>query len=181
MLILYSAGKRCFFLRGMLLFYARGGFFMKKKFFIYGLLAAILLSLCACAPTSHELSIEKTFLAKFGKGDQLIPMKNDTFKRGDKICFVLLNVGPFKKDRDGLNNFDMDMTVTDPNGKIILSVTQMLGDQGHVALPDNIAASPYGIFSSTTSLTPGKYQIKLTIYDKIDHATGSRTTVFTLT
>jgi len=39
---------------------------------------------------------------------------------------VLINVGPFKKDDAGLNWFDMDLEVTDPEGKVILSQTSML-------------------------------------------------------
>jgi len=93
---------------------------------------------------------------------------------------VLVNVGPFKKGEDGLNWIEMDMEVRDPNGNIIFSEKGMLGENGHVNLPNNMATSPYGTFYTTTDLAPGKYKMTLTIYDKVGGGKASQSATFTL-
>lgn len=154
-----------------------------KKIFLFGLIVLIFASLAWCkyeTSTSYGLSIDNTALAKLEPGDKLAKVENDTFAPGDKVCYILINVKKFKKGSDGLNWFDMDIEVKDPQGKVILSKQQMLGERGHVALPDDTAESPFGVFVTNSSLAPGRYQIKLTIYDKIGKTSASKSTTFIL-
>lgn len=130
---------------------------------------------CKCeTSTSFGLSIENASFARMGADGKLSLISDPVYKRGESVYFVLLNVGEFEKGKDGLNNFDMDMEFQDPEDQIIFSQKGMLGEKGHIKLPNNTAASPYGIFHTTTDLKPGKYFMKLTIYDKIGNGSASK-------
>ena len=156
---------------------------MKKnlfKFLCIALMSVILIS-CTSTSTSKLISIEGYTFARTGDGKQLVAVDNPAvFKRGDAVHLVLKNVGPFKKADDGLNWFDLDMEITGPDGAILLSQTGMLGDDGHVALENNSAKSPYATCTTTPDVVPGKYKFKLTIYDKIGSGKAIQTATFTL-
>lgn len=156
---------------------------VNKKIFLFGLIVLVFSFLTCCnngTSTSNGLSIQNTALAKLEPGDKLSKVDDATFKQGDKICYILVNVGKFKKDSLGKNWFDMDLEVKDSQGKVIFSKSQMLGENGHVALTNDIAESPFGVFVTNSTLAPGKYQIKLTIYDKIGKGSASKSTTFIL-
>jgi hypothetical protein len=156
---------------------------MKKnlfKFLCIALMSVMLIS-CTSTSTSKLISIEGYTFARTGDGNQLVAVDNPAvFKRGDAVHLVLKNVGPFKKTDDGLNWFDLDMEITGPDGAILLSQTGMLGDDGHVALENNRAKSPYATCTTTPDIVPGKYKFKLTIYDKIGSGKATQTSTFTL-
>jgi hypothetical protein len=61
----------------------------------------------------------------------------------------------------------MDLEVTDEDDNVILDAKEMLGENGHLKLDGGYAASPYGTFETNENLKPGKYRIKLSIYDRI--------------
>ena len=73
----------------------------------------------------------------------------------------------------------MDLQVIDQDDIIILDAKEMLGENGHVKLEGGYAATPYGTFETTEKLEPGKYRIKITIFDKVGNgkATVSSTVV----
>jgi hypothetical protein len=152
---------------------------------LFGFLRITLLGLiivsCTSTSTSKFISIESHTFARTGDGDQLVAVDDPAvFKRGDVVHLVLQNVGPFKKDEKGLNWFDLDMEIIGPDGAVLLSQTGMLGDNGHFALENNKAASPYAKFNATSDFAPGKYKFKLTIYDKIGTGKATETAIFTL-
>jgi hypothetical protein len=156
---------------------------MKTNLFRLLCLALMSVALISCTSTSTSklISIEDHTFARTGDGDQLVPIDDPAvFKKGDAVHLVLQNVGPFKKDDTGLNWFDLDMEITGPDGRILLSQTGMLGNGGHIALKNNRASSPYATFNTTPDITPGKYKFKLTIYDKIGSGKATLTAIFTL-
>ena len=145
------------------------------------LMSAILISCTTSTSTSKLISIEDYTFARSGDGNQLVAIDDPAvFKRGEAVHLVLQNVGPFKKDDSGLNWFDLDMEITGPDGGIILSQTGLLGDGGHVALENNMAATPYATCTTTPDVAPGAYKFKLTIYDKIGNGKATQTANFTL-
>lgn len=157
---------------------------MKKDLITVLLIALIPVILVSCSTsttTSKLISIDDYTFARTGNGDQLetigIPA---VYKRGETVHFVLINVGPFKKDDSGLNWFDIDVEITGPDGGILLSEPGLLGDGGHLALENDIASSPEGTFSSTPEMAPGKYKFKITIYDRIGKGRATQTATFTL-
>jgi hypothetical protein len=141
----------------------------------------VLIFSCTSTSTSKFISIESHTFARTGEGDQLVAVDDPAvFKRGDVVHLVLQNVGPFKKDEKGLNWFDLDMEIIGPDGAVLVSQTGMLGDNGHLALENNKAASPYAKFNAIPDFVPGKYKFKLTIYDKIGTGKATETAIFTL-
>jgi len=130
--------------------------------------------------TSNGLTIEKHVFAKTNESGNLNQVDNPVFNIGEEVNYVLINVSGFKKGDDGLNWFDLDMEVTNEADSLILDQKGLLGEGGHIDLPDNIAESPYGIFSTSSVLRPGKYRIKLTITDKIGSGKASSSSTFVL-
>ena len=152
----------------------------KFKFLFLALVPIVLFS-CTSTSISKLISIEDYTFARSGENGQVVAVEDPAvFKRGEDVHFVLLNVGPFKKDDAGLNWFDFDMEVTGPDGKVLLSQNGMLGDAGHVALENDHAKSPYGSCTNTANLEPGEYKFKLVIYDKIGSGKASQTATFKL-
>jgi len=141
----------------------------------------VLISCSTSTSTSKLISIEDYTFARSGEGDQLTAIDLPAvYKRGEDVHLVLQNVGPFKKDDAGLNWFDMDMEITGPDDEILLSQTGMLGDEGHIALENNTAPSPYATCHTTTDIAPGKYKFKLIIYDRIGSGKATQTAAFIL-
>jgi hypothetical protein len=156
---------------------------MKRILIILGLIIAALLTMGGCkveTSTSFGLSIKDASLARQSAEGKLVPVEDGVFQRGEKINLVLLNVGKFKKGEDGKHWFDMDIEVKDPNGAIIFSKQGLLGENGHVLIPNDIAASPYGTFTTTTEMETGNYRIKLTVRDKVSGSSASKSKTFTL-
>jgi len=140
----------------------------------------ILLSGCQFeTSTSKGISIEKSELARIDENNQIVPAGDKTFKRGEDVHYILYNVGKFKEGEDGLHWLEMDLQVTDQDDNIILDAKEMLGENGHIKLDGGYAATPYGTFETTEKLEPGKYRIKITIFDKVGNgkATVSSTVV----
>ncbi len=159
---------------------------MRKILIIFGLIITALLTIGGCevktsvetsTETSFGLTIQDAFFAEIGADGKFIPVDN-VLKVGEKINFVLQNVGKFKKGDDGLNFYDMDMEMKDSNGNIIATGKGLLGEDGHRALQNDISPALYTYF--TANLPPGNYKIKLTIYDKIDGSSASKTKSFTV-
>jgi len=136
------------------------------------------------SPTSESqgLTIEKVVLGKKNKAtDKIDPVASGTFKKGDVVALVLINVGKFKKGDDGKHKFDMDMEVADSKGKLLGKKEGLLGSGGNITLPKDIAESPYGsIDTNVVKLEPGDYTIKLTIYDKIGTGRTTESKTFKL-
>ena len=149
-------------------------------FLCIALMSVVLFS-CTSTSTSKLISIGSYTFARAGDGDQLVAVDDPAvFTRGDVVHLVLQNVGPFKKDATGLNWFDLDMEIIAPDGTVLVSKTGLLSDGGHIALENNMAASPNATYPTTPDLAPGKYKFKLTIYDKIGTGKATETAIFTL-
>jgi len=148
--------------------------------FLFPALIAVAIVSCTSTSTSKLISIEDYTFARSDSTGQLITIDNPVFQRGEPVHMVLLNVGSFKEDDDGLNWFDIDMEVTGPDDAVVISATALLGDNGHLDLENNRASSPYATFSTTDELVPGNYKFKMTIYDKIGSGKATQTAKFTL-
>jgi hypothetical protein len=155
---------------------------LMKKYFLLFLLPLLLLFNCSKTETTKSflITVEDSIFARADAEGNLSRVDSAVFKRGEAVNLVLLNVGKFKKGEDGKHWFDIDMEVIDPKGNVILSRQGLLGENGHILLPNDTAESPYGIFSTTEQIEPGIYKMKLTIYDKIGKGKATVTKSFTL-
>jgi hypothetical protein len=146
---------------------------MNKAWFFTVCLLAVVTGCQFETSTSRGISIEESELARIDGNNQIIPAEDNTFRRGEDVHYILYNVGRFKEGEDGLHWLEMDLEVTDSEDNVILHAEEMLGENGHLKLDGGYAASPYGTFETTQDLAPGKYRIKLTIYDKVGNGKAS--------
>jgi hypothetical protein len=123
-------------------------------------------------PQPGELAVERTVLARSTESGALQPVDGGVFKQGDVVHLVLINVRGFQAGEDGRHWYDMDVKVTGPDGHVVLSGQDVLGEAGHVALPDGVADTPYANMSSTGAPL-GKYIFTITIRDKIGGASAT--------
>jgi len=154
-----------------------------KTIFIQALcpvLVSVLLFSCTSSSTSLLIGIDDYSFARTGEDGRPVTIDDPVFQRGEDVHLVLLNVGPFKKDDEGLHWIDMDMEITGPDGTVVLAANNLLGENGHLTLENNYAPTPYATFSTTTDLTPGKYKFKAVIYDKVGSGKATQTATFTL-
>ena len=56
----------------------------------------------------------------------------------------------------------------------------MLGDNGHLLLENGYANSPFATFTSSEEMEPGKYKMKLKIYDRVGKGTATVNAGFSL-
>jgi len=156
---------------------------MKENLFLFTAFMLIVLFFPACTSTSTSklISIEDHAFARSGDDGQPVTFDGPAiFKRGDKVHLVLMNVGPFKKDSTGLNWLDMDMEVSGPDGQVVISEKELLGERGRLELENNRVPTPYATFTTTSELNPGTYKFKVTIYDRIGKGTATQNATFTL-
>lgn len=154
-----------------------------KKILALMFLGVLVLTLAACevkTSSSFGLTVQKAVLAKEDRTGKVVPVPDAVYKRGDTIFYVLVNTGKFKKGEDGFNSFDIDMLVNGPDGSVLIEKKGILGEGGHIKLDNDIAPSPHGILTTSTKLKPGRYKIKLNIYDKIGKGSASESTSFIL-
>lgn len=129
---------------------------------------------------AYNLDYQQAVLAREGANGKMLVVKDGVFKKGEKVYFVLMNVGKFKQDKDGLNWFDIDVKVTNSDGKVVFVKKNMLGEKGHVKLKDNTAKYPHVFVETPKSAESGKYKMQMRIYDKIGKGMLSVTETFTL-
>ena len=153
---------------------------MKRVVFLT-ICTAVLLTGCQFeTSTSKGISIEKSEVARIDENNQIVPASDKTFMRGEDVHYILYNVGKFKEGEDGLHWLEMDLQVTDQDDNIILDAKEMLGENGHIKLEGGYAATPYGTFETTEKLEPGKYRIKITIFDKVGNGKATVSSTFVL-
>jgi hypothetical protein len=146
-----------------------GGTFVKKLLLLFGVSILLIFQLAGCrtgSSVSVGLSFDDSILAK-KVDDSWTEVKDTKFAKGDTIGLIILNVSGFKKGEDGLNWMDIDVEVKDSKGTVILSEKGLLGEAGKIALENNIAESPVGTFSTSSDMASGKYDMKVTVHDKI--------------
>jgi hypothetical protein len=129
---------------------------------------------------SAGLSYGKAVFARKDAEGRMDPLDAAVFNRGEEVHLLYLNVGRFSKGPDGRHAFDIDMEVKGPDGEIVIARKDMLGEEGHIVLDDDIAGSPYATFFSTITNAPGAYTMQVTIRDKIGNAQVSVTKQFAL-
>ena len=124
---------------------------------------------CSNVQTSKSvgLTIEQTLIATQAQDGTINPVENAEFQKGDAFSFVLMNVSGFKKGANGLNKFDMDVSVFDPDGNKVYEKKELLNGGYEADLPNNVAASPSVDFTIGPDYPAGKYKITVDIYDKI--------------
>jgi hypothetical protein len=110
----------------------------------------------------------------------MVVVSDGTFRRGEVVNLICREVGKFQLGKDGKHWFDIDMIIKGPSGAVVLDKKNLLGEEGHSKLENDIAESPYGIFETNVGMEPGAHQMILTIRDKISGAKVSVTKSFTL-
>ncbi len=139
--------------------------------FGYFLTNAMVLS---ALPQPGELNYKEVIWAKIDDTDRMVSVSEPSFRRGEVIYLILRQVGTFQVGEDGKCRMDIDMTVKDPSGQIILDKTGLLEEKGHIEMKNGIADSPHGFFESNVNMEPGEYRLTLTIRDTIS---GTKATV----
>jgi hypothetical protein len=134
----------------------------------------------AASPDDNQLTFKEAIWVKTNDEGRLVAVPNAAFRRGEVVNLVLRNVEKFQKGNDGKHRFDIDMTVKDPTGSVVLDKKGLLGEEGHRLLENDTASSPYGIFESHVGLEPGTYEMTLTVHDKISGTNVSVTKSFSL-
>ncbi len=151
-----------------------------KKPFQFVFVFFILVSACQFeTSTSVGISVEDSELARISEG-VVQSSDNGVFSRGEDIHLILYNVGKFKQGEDSLYWFDMDLEVLNENDSLMFSQTGLLGDNGHLLLENGTASSPYATFSPNESMEPGKYRMKVSVYDKVGKGKVTVTKTFSL-
>ncbi len=89
------------------------------------------------------------------------------YHRGDEIFLVLSDVGTFERDADSLNHAEMKMIITDAVGQVVSKRDHLFGKKGHANFKNNMLKSPYASYSSDSNDEPGKYSIKVVVYDLV--------------
>ena len=113
-------------------------------------------------------------------GDTLTPVKEPVFKRGENVYYVMFNVGPFKEGEDGKCWMDVDMRIRGPDDEIILQEEHLLGEKGRLVLQEGYAKSPFGAYETTNALKPGRYEMTVSIYDRIGEGVVTKINSFEL-
>lgn len=147
-------------------------------FIIFVLLATLAVS--AQESGVRRLTFREAIFARAGEGDRLVYVEDRQFRRGEKVNLVLLKVGTFKTGPDGKSRIELDLKVTDPDGKVILNQTGLLGNEGHMSLEGGIAPSLSGIFTSHVGMKSGEYRMTVTVHDVLDGARCEVTESFSL-
>jgi len=149
--------------------------------FAFLLTLALLLSGCKMDTSTSlgGLSIEDSELARISDG-QILSVQDKTFVRGEDVNYILYNVGQFTKGEDGLCWLDMDLEILNMEGEVVFSKTEMLGENGKVALEGGFAGSPYATYSTTEEMPSGQFKFKLKIYDRLGKGKASVSTTFEL-
>ena len=89
------------------------------------------------------------------------------FKKGDDIYLVAMNVGEFKKDKEGFNHVELHMAVFNEGGAQIVEHRNILGKDGAVELENNILEKPNARYKTQKEEQSGKYRFVLTVVDEI--------------
>lgn len=100
-----------------------------------------------------------------------IQKRRDVFTNLDEICLYPYNVSEFKKGKDGLNLFEMSISVLDNNGNLIFQNEEVYGKDGHLALRNNIlnyyADQSHGVRYDLKALPLGNYTIQVEVKDRL--------------
>ncbi len=147
--------------------------------FLFSSFSAITL-MAAEVRAEQALTCEEAAWARIDESGRMVAVPEGVFRRGEAVNLVLRRLKTLQAGKDGKCHFDIDLLVKDPAGTAILEQKDLLGEEGHIALKDGVASSPYGIFESSVGMEPGRYQMTLTVRDKISGAHLSLTRSFTL-
>ena len=150
---------------------------------MYGLIALVML-LGGCVSVEIEkttdLRAEHVMLAKTGSEGQVDEAAPDSFRAGDEVSIVFLNVAGLQKGDDGLYKYDLDMELKDSAGKVIYTQKDLIGEAGHRALEGGIAKSPAGTITTNEKTPKGTYTFTVTLKDKISGKSIAESREFTL-
>ena len=143
-------------------------------------LAALVLSCSADQQPVGNLEVEAAMFAKPDPQGAWTTLEEAVFQPGDDVSLVLLHVTGFEIGEDGLHHYEMNIEVTDVDSQIIFAQAGLYGENGKALLPGGVLEYPCGTYSTTPDFRPGKYGIKLTIFDKVSGKQASRRKEFTL-
>ena len=152
----------------------------KTKMLAAILFSAIVLSCGADEQPVGDLGVEAAMFAKPDEQGTWTTLEKAVFDRGDDINLVLLHVTGFEPGEDGLHHYEMNIEVTDADSQIIFAQAGLYGENGKALLPAGVLEYPCGTYSTPPDFRPGKYGIKLTIFDKVSGKQASRSRQFTI-
>ena len=116
---------------------------------------------------SSYLKYDKAVFARVTEKEGVIFLDKGIYERGEPVHFALMNVGKFKRDKEGKNWVDMDILIKDPAGNVAMKKEHMLGEGGHLKLDNDTAPSPDGVYVPAGNVKLGKYKVSIRVYDRI--------------
>ena len=156
---------------------------MRKILITLGIVLMFLSLIGGCTyEKSANIGINAEGGGTFAKmvGETLTPVKEPVFKRGENVYYVMFNVGPFEEGEDGKHWMDVDMQIRGPDKELVLQQENLLGEKGRLYFPEGYAKSPFGAYETTTALKPGRYEMTLSIYDRIGKGVVTKINSFEL-
>jgi len=126
------------------------------------------------------LGYRSTLFAKKDKTGQLKSVDDAVFQRGETVNFVMLDAGTFQLGPDGKHSFEIDMAVKGPTGDEVFNQKNMLAENGHITLENNVAETPYSMFHTSIQMDAGTYLLNFTIRDLVSGQSISVEQPFTL-
>lgn len=156
---------------------------MKRYFNYFSLILSMTLFFCCTNKDNNKsLTIEKVVFNKLDSFRRPVVISSEpinkrrnplyissvpVYKKGEVMLLVFQNIKGFMKGNDSLNKMELDTEFKGYDGLILFSQEKMLGERGHVNLPDNIAPEHYTTFNIPVYAKPGKYSYKIRISDLV--------------
>jgi len=148
---------------------------------VYGIVAVFaLLAGCVSVEVGRDLRAESVMLAATGSQGEMNAAEPDSFRPGDEVSVVYLNVEGLQKGEDGLYWYDLDMVLKDVSGKVLFTQEDLLGEGGHRELAGGIAKSPAGTVTTYDEMPKGVYTLTVTLKDKVSGKSLTESREFTL-
>ncbi|MDP3919104.1 MAG: hypothetical protein Q8Q35_04350 [Nanoarchaeota archaeon] len=111
---------------------------------------------------SKGLNMNNLILASEYGENKLI--ENTTFYPGDQIYFIMQGVSGVSIQNDGYSWYDVDISIFQDDGTVVLNKVNALGEDGKLYLQANVI-SPYGTIDVPQGASPGNYTLYLSLYD----------------
>ncbi|MFA4887238.1 MAG: hypothetical protein WC595_03425 [Candidatus Nanoarchaeia archaeon] len=106
------------------------------------------------------------------------PAKTNSFTSGERIYFYFRQVGPFTKNAEGKQSFDMSYQILSEEGEPIFGEENLYADTPPLTVPgDHLYV--YTSFQAPAGTT-GNFQASGVVYDKVSGAKVTKTITFTL-
>lgn len=147
------------------------------------LVLALTVGIAGCTSeteTSFGLEVGNSLLATPDSSGELQQVTDATFTQGEEVNLVLQNIEGFQAAEDGTYEFNVNMTVTGPDGDTVVERTAVLSGDTDQYVTDGTAGQVAVFFRTGTDDPAGQYTISATVYDEVGGGTASISQSFQL-